>query len=241
MTDPQPKPGDAAQPLPAETAPAASGTPKKKKFPETTEGLPWFSNHEIKKEPNAFTDADWYNLSYAWAGMAVRLVIVFGSIFSVYQFMAARSEKKIERTLGLVERWETRDNQDAVTLINKRLAQVNEENKEFLPKNPSAEELTDYYARVGVVAMTPVPGDSLSTAMPDSFEKVVYFLNRVAFCVQGNLCDDEVADAYFEEYARSFWTYFSGYIDERRKSGSPAYAEPIENYVTSRASDSAAQ
>jgi len=232
MTQGGDRPGKPAVPVPAPASPVAA--PKRKKLPETTEGLPWTSNHEIKKEPNAFVDADWYNLSYAWAGMAVRLVIIFGSIFSVYQFLAARSEKRVERTLGLVELWESQDYQAAQVALNQKLAALNAENQSFLPKEPTPKELDVYMERIGLQAMQPNPADPASQALAQHFEKVVYFLNRMAFCVEGNLCSDEVADAYFKDYAISFWDYFGGYVKERRRTGSTTFAQPIENYVISR-------
>ena len=63
------------------------------------------------------------------------------------------------------------------------------------------------------------------------FDRIVYFLNRVSFCVEGGLCSRKVADAYFRDYAVSFWSYFAGYVEKQRKAGSTTYALPIENYV----------
>lgn len=234
-----------AAPRPEALAPASAPLPvakKKAKLPETTEGMPWHSSHEIKKEPNAFTDGDWRNLLYAWAGMAVRLVIVLGAIFSVYQFLAARSEKRIERTLGMVELWETAPYQDAVTALNRRLATLNAENQGLLPSNPTDTEMQAYMSRIGIQAIAQAPDtDPATPEMTDHFDKVLYFLNRVAFCVEGNLCSTDVADAYFRDYAVSFWGYFSGYVQERRKAGATTLAQPIENYVKNRAGDCAAQ
>jgi len=238
MKKPRAKPAnDTAPARVAAVVPVAAKPPATKtKLPETTEALPWTSAHDIKKEPNAFTETDWYNRAYAWAGMAVRLVIVFGSLFSVYQFLVARSEKRVERTLGLVELWESPDYQVAQEAITRRLADLNAANQAFLPKSPTKTELAVYMARIGVQAMQPDPAVPESAVMQERFEKVVYFLNRMAFCVEGNICSDEIADAYFKDYAISFWDYFNGYVDERRRTGSATFAQPIENYVMSRTS-----
>ena len=85
-------------------APAAKQT-----LPETTEGFPWPSSHEIKKESNPFTDRDWRMLVYAWSGMAVRFAIIFTLMFSVYQFLANQEQKRVEQTMSLVELWENKD------------------------------------------------------------------------------------------------------------------------------------
>lgn len=78
-----------AEPLPAVTT-AVAATAKKTALVETAEGHPWVSNQEIKKESNPFTERDPRMLMYAWFGLAVRVLVVFGGIFSVVQFLAAR-------------------------------------------------------------------------------------------------------------------------------------------------------
>lgn len=82
-------------------------------LPETTEGFPEVSSHEIKPESNPFTSRDLRMLAYAWAGMAVRVLIVLGGLFSAYQYMEAKEEKRVERTLQLVELWERTEYQQA--------------------------------------------------------------------------------------------------------------------------------
>lgn len=225
MTQPETKLSDMTSAAPAPAAQQPAHERKPRKLPETTEGLPWHSNHEIKKEPNAFTDRDWYNRTYAWAGMAVRFVIVFGSIFSVYQFLAARSEKRVERTLQLVEIWEAPDTSAAQVAINTKLGEINAANSAFFPKDGTEAEKAEYFSRIGRQA-------AQDPALRDQIDKMIYFLNRLAFCVDGNLCSPDVAEAYFRDYAISFWQYFAGYVAQRRQV-SPNFAQPIETYVRS--------
>ncbi len=208
-----------APPAPPATAPAG----KPKKLPETTEGLPWASNHEIKKEPNAFTDHDWYNRTYAWAGMLVRFVIIFGALFSVVQYVSVRTEKKVERTLQLVDLWETPEYGTAQTAINAKLAELNASNSAFYPKDGTDAEKAAYFSRIGKQA-------GQDAAVEEHVNKVIYFLNRLAFCVEGSLCSDDIAEAYFRDYTISFWQYFAGYVGDRRQT-SPNFARPLEDYV----------
>jgi hypothetical protein len=237
MSDRPAKPADASAPateMPsAVAAPPVAAAAKGKKLPETTEAFPWHSNHEVKKESNPFLDKDWYNRIYAWAGMFVRVVIIVGAVFSVVQFMTAREEKRVERTLGLVDLWDTPENQAAVTAVSARLAEINEANRNFLPEQPTAEQLANYYSSIGIAALRPDPANPATAAIPQQFERVLFFLNRMAACVEGNLCSGAVADDFFIDYARSFWTYFAGHVEERRRAA-PGYAEPLEAYLTKR-------
>lgn len=221
---------------------AVPAAPKKAStLPETTEGYPWVSNHEVKKESNPFTDRDWRMLVYAWAGLFLRLVLVFGAIFSVYQFLLAREEKRVERSLALVELWEEPDYQKAQAALKRRLADLNSKYSVLLGDSPTDAERSVYYERIGLEALTAEGGTMKIDEFQESFDRVVYFLNRLAFCVEGDLCSRNVTDPYFRDYAVSFWTYFSSYVAKQRKAGSSNYAMPIERYVKGEQTAAAAQ
>ncbi|RUU12904.1 hypothetical protein EOD10_16535 [Mesorhizobium sp. M7A.T.Ca.TU.009.01.3.2] len=214
----------------AVTAPAKAQAGKPV-LQETTEGFPWPSSHEIKKESNPFTDRDWRMLVYAWSGMAVRLAIIFTLMFSVYQFLANQEQKRVEQTMSLVELWENKDYQQAQRALKDRLTGLNAKYDNLLSANPSPTEEQVFRQRIGIEAMTAAGGDMPLADFSENFDRIVYFLNRLSFCIDGDLCSRKVTDAYFRDYAVSFWSYFAGYIDKQRKAGSPTFASAIENYV----------
>lgn len=211
------------------------------KLPETVTGFPEFSPQEVKKEPNPFTDPDWRMLTYAWSGFALRVLLVLGGVFSVYQYLQAREEKRVERTLQLVEVWERPDYQTAQRALRRRLAALNEQHASLLGANPSRTEYDIYRNRIGIEAMKETGGDMPLAEFREQFDRIVYFLNRVAFCVEEGLCSRTVADAYFLDYARSVWDYFSDYAAQQRRAGSTSFARPIEAYVAPRRGEGAAQ
>lgn len=220
--------------------PTAGEAPRKPvKLPETVSGFPEFSPQEVKKEPNPFTDPDWRMLTYAWSGFALRVLLVLGGVFSVYQYLQAREEKRVERTLQLVEVWERSDYQAAQRALRRRLAALNEQHAALLGANPSRSENEIYRNRIGIEAMKESGGDMPLAEFRDQFDRIVYFLNRVAFCVEEGLCSRTVADAYFVDYARSFWDYFADYAAQQRRAGSANFARPIEVYVVRRRSGEA--
>lgn len=220
--------GNTRQTAAAAPAKAPAG---KTALPETTEGFPWPSAHEIKKESNPFTDPDWRMLVYAWSGMAVRLAIIFTLMFSIYQFLANQEQKRVEQTMSLVELWENKDYQQAQRALKDRLTGLNAKYDNLLSANPSPTEEQVFRQRIGIEAMTASGGDMPLADFSENFDRIVYFLNRLSFCVDGDLCSRKVTDAYFRDYAVSFWSYFAGYIDKQRKAGSPTFASAIETYV----------
>ncbi len=200
-------------------------------LPETAGAMPWLSAQDAKKETNPFTERDWRMLVYAWSGLVIRITLVLGAVFSVYQFLAAREERRVERSLQLVELWERTDYQAAQRALKTRLGELNARYANLIGNQPSASEQAIYANRIGLEALTADGGTMPLAEFQDQFDRIVYFLNRVAFCVEGDLCSRAVADAYFRDFAASFWSYFSGYIAQTRKKASPNFAVPIEQYL----------
>lgn len=221
----------------APPAPAAGKTGKKVTLPETTEALPWTSNHEIKKESNPFTDRDWRMLVYAWSGMVVRLIIIFGGLFSVYQYLANAEEKRINGTFALLEVWERPEYQQAQLAVRKRIADLNTKYAGLLGPNPSQGDLKIYMDRIGLEAMSADGGTLPYDQFKTEFDRLVYVLNRVATCVQAGQCSQKVTDDYFRDLSVSFWNYFAKYVRNVRISGSTTFAAPIEQYVTGKQPD----
>ena len=217
---------------PAAGKPVPGPQPAKKPatLPETTEGLPWVSSQEIKKESNPFTDKDWRMFIYAWSGLAVRIAFVLGAIFTVYQFLAVREEARIQRALDMVELWEKPEFQKAQRAVKKRIDDLNEKYAKILVDQPTMNDRAVIMRKIGTEAMAAEGDTTEAEEFEEQFDQIVYFLNRISFCVEGGLCSREVIDAYFGDYAKSFWAYFSDHID-RQRATVPTYAQPIEAYV----------
>ncbi len=229
---PSAAPAAAASPANAQSTNAAPPAPRRiEQLPETTEGFPEVSSHEIKPESNPFTSRDLRMLAYAWAGMAVRVLIVLGGLFSAYQYMEAKEEKRVERTLQLVELWERAEYQGAQQAVARRLDALNERYAGLLGANPSPAERQVYLDQIGIEAMTADGGTMPLPEFRAEFGRVLYFLNRMAFCVEGKLCSRSMVDGYFGDYARSFWDYFSGHVALERKGGATSYAAPLEAFL----------
>jgi hypothetical protein len=189
----------------------------------------------LKVEPSPFTSNDTRVVLYAYIGFLLRILLVFGAIFSVVQYLQQRSETRVNRTLDLVEMWDRPEYQQAQKALRERLVAANEQNEGLLGANPTEAERKIYFSRLGQLLLTDAGGTMPLAQFQEQFDRIVYFLNRLSSCVANNICDRDVANDYFLDYARSFWTYFSGYAAEVRADGQPNFAKPIEEYVTSEA------
>jgi hypothetical protein len=85
--------------------------------------------------------------------------------------------------------------------------------------------------RIGSEAMTAEGGDKPLADFRADFDRVLYFLNRIGFCVEGKLCARSMTNDYFGDYALSFWQYFRGYVMAERKAGSTGLAAPLETFI----------
>lgn len=188
---------------------------------------------DIRKESNPFTDKDPRMLVYAYTGFLLRILLVFGAVFSILQYVNARDEKRIERTMELIDMWDRPEFQEAQRALRTRLTKLTDENKGLLGTNPTEQQRRVFAEAIGRQMLTAEGGTQPLEAFQQDFDRIVYFLNRLATCVKGNICDRGVAHDYFMDYAQSFWTYFAGYAKDVRKTGTVNFARPIEEYVAS--------
>ena len=72
--------------------------------------------------------------------------------------------------------------------------------------------------------------------LADELDQVVGFFNSLEVCIEQNLCTGNVAHAFLDEYASSFWANFGPYILERRV-GLPTYGEAFERFCVERTAD----
>ena len=200
-------------------------------FPETVEAVPDVSPQEIKPETNPFTSRDWRMLAYAWMGLAVRLILIGGAIFTIIQFLDSKEEKRVERTMQLVELWEREEYQQASRAVAARLDALNARYSGLLGPGAGEAERAVLREQMGLEAMTAEGGDLPLGEFRTAFDRVLYFLNRMAFCVEGNLCSERMVDGYFGDFASSFWDYFHGFVEQQRGNGDPRLAAPLEGYI----------
>ncbi len=198
---------------------------------DTGTGMPAPSTQEPRDEPNPFAARDWRLFLFAWSGFALRVLLCVGAVFSAVQFMQSRQEKRIERSLDLVSLWESTSIQAASSAVKRRLGDLNSQAAGLITAQTTPEQLDIIMSSIGNQAMTADGGAMPLAEFQDHFDRVVYFLSRVASCVEGNLCDRAVADEFFLDYGRSFWRYFSGWIEKQRRQGSPNLAVGVETYL----------
>lgn len=202
------------------------------KLSDTGMGLPLPSTQEPKDEPNPFKATDWRLFLFAWSGFALRVLLCVGAVFSAVQFLQARQDKRVERTLALVELWERPEYQEAQSAMKRRLGELNRQSASLITAQTTPAQLDIIMASIGSKAMAEDGGVMPLVEFQDRFDRIVYFLSRLASCVETKLCDRAVADEFFLDFARSFWRFFSTHIERERRAGSENLAVGLETYVS---------
>ena len=105
-----------------ERVPKDKGAKNDEHVPEGASPIPGLSEWT----ENIFAEGDWRVSANAWAGFLLRILLISGTLFSVYQYLMARQEMRVERTLQLVELWERSEYQEAQKSLKTRLAGLNE-------------------------------------------------------------------------------------------------------------------
>lgn len=176
-------------------------------------------------------EADTRSFLHGWVDLFLRVALLFGALFSAYQYMVAREETRISRTLDLVETWERDEYQTAQRALRDRLAALNAKYGELVTDKSTEKEIAVYQSRLGLEALAEGGGTMALGEFNGHFDRLVYFFNRLSACVNGNLCSRPVADDFFRDFAVSFWRYFSAHFEAERKRGQPTYGVAIETYV----------
>lgn len=198
---------------------------------DTGLGLPVPSPQEPKDEPNPFKAADWRLFLFAWSGFALRVLLCVGAVFSAIQFLQARQDKRVERTLALVELWERADYQEAQKALKRRLGDLNRQAAGLVTAQTTPEQMDIIMSSIGSKAMTDEGGTMPLVEFRDHVDRVLYFLSRLSSCVETRLCDRDVADEFFLDYAQSFWRFFSTFIEKERRAGSENLGVALQAYL----------
>lgn len=161
-------------------------------------------------------------------GMVVRVVIVIGGILTYIQYNHAVKREQVQRAFELVDLWQSERIQKSHEAIQAELLKLRGQARvmaeiEGKPSDPAfTQKLINDRLWEEVEA-----GGTLSTAFFD----VVFFLNRASYCATSDLCDRQVIDDFFRDYATQFWAYFGDNLEVSRATDT----HPIKLYLERKA------
>jgi|GEM_PF-958756 len=175
--------------------------------------------------------SQWFEWSNKAAGLLARLVFVGAVAITAFEYFEATQRERTERTFALVELWDSERVQSAHNAIQQARLSIERENRAVLDAlgDPDDRGALERIVADGVVGSA--YGADPDIELRASLETLLYFLNRVAHCVAAELCEPEIADVFFLEYASSFWALFGEGLAHER----PQSVAPLREHLAARA------
>ncbi|RWO49223.1 hypothetical protein [Mesorhizobium sp.] len=153
----------------------------------------------------------WPTTMAEWVEVSVKLGVIVGGLFALFQFLDGKQSERVKTTLQYVARFE---NDDTATSKARRALsdslRLNAGNiKRFSTARVSKEQAAALKQKL---ATTILDGASSQT---DALLELDSFFDSLRICVQNNLCDRKTASEFFAPYATWLIENFGSVIDER--------------------------
>lgn len=152
----------------------------------------------------------------------LKTLLLIGVLLGAYEYFARQQSARVEKSLALVDEWQSGGHRDAYQRINDLVWPL------YLESADAIRALADDEAQRSLIygnlgdAITGRDDDFSSTADRD-VDQVFYFFERAGLCANERICDFDVLDTFLGEEARTFWLYFARYADRRRDLGYARY------------------
>lgn len=173
----------------------------------------------------------WPDRLIDWLDLVVKVGAIFAAIFAVHQYLEARQDARVAKTLDYVQRFDDADSKvgaarrriAGVLWLNdgqiKRLRDI----KRNLPEAESREIHRRFISKL-------VDGTAASPGLRQEIQDLVSFFEGLSVCVETNLCDATSAERFFGDFAKTFWSNFAVFIEERRLV-SPDYGSGLQAFT----------
>lgn len=157
----------------------------------------------------------------------VRLSVVAGVLFTGYQYWGSVDREKTQRSFELVDLWESDRIHDADVALSSKLQQLQVAASGMLQQGSSKDELIFLRKFVADKFLEEAQTDR---DLAKSYGSIVYFLNRISNCASSGLCNPDVLDDFFKDYAVQFWSYFG----EALSNDASGQVSPIGKYLSAK-------
>jgi hypothetical protein len=163
-----------------------------------------------------------------WLDLGVKGGAIFAGVFAIHQYLEAREDARIARTLDYVERFG--DARTHVGAASQRIAQKlweTEDQIEDLHAEVEAAPPADAEVLLRQFSEKLVEGTSENPGLRTDVDEVVAFFEALVICIEARVCDRATALAFFGTYLDGFWRHF-GPSTEARGSLAPNFANGIQ-------------
>jgi len=162
--------------------------------------------------------------------MASLLAISASVVLTAFQFYQGRIDEQKERSVDLMNTWQTSRERDAFA----RLSAALEERLALLPEisgQPTPAAMRALKFRIGELLVQEWSAGAGYAGWDEDVDSIFNFYSEVEFCIRAGLCDETLLKSYFGDDAISFWEYFRAFAEARRGSFYPDYGAALDAFV----------
>lgn len=162
----------------------------------------------------------WASQASLWSSLIVKIILIAGALFSVWQYLEAKNEQRIARTFDLVTLWESDRLQAAYRQLYADIEIYRQNNQNPLQQLAISEPDLNPEALVGQAIWDQAYENGSGAVPRENILTLQYFLSRAVTCSQENLCDKHLISVFFDDFALDFWQYFSDQLEDGASSPS---------------------
>ena len=153
-----------------------------------------------------------------WLDLFVKSAAVFAGAFAIYQYLDAREDLRVARTLEYVERFNNPGTSVGSARADiTRTLWANEPQirrlRDILRALPEEDRAALRYRFTRKI----LDGGPDSEGAQPAVHAIVQFFDALHICIRSELCDKDSAHAFFGHYAETFWSNFGAAVIENRE------------------------
>ncbi|MBY5341190.1 hypothetical protein E0H35_06415 [Rhizobium leguminosarum bv. viciae] len=158
----------------------------------------------------------WPATAVEWIEAVVKLSIVAGGLFAIFQFLDGKQTERVKATLQYVSRFENEDS--AANRARRALSDALRVNAGNLQRLGSAHVSTQQASALKQKLASTILEDADDDM--DVLLELDGFFNSLQICVRNEICDRNTSLEYFNSYANWLVGNFGEIIDERANRAS---------------------
>jgi len=164
------------------------------------------------------------NALFDWTEFGLKVIVIIGGIVTFFQYFEAKEKDKVKQTMEHVQVF------SSSSLLESRLTL----NEIWLPYQTifyqiSQQTVASEEDKMKIRGKIVLPVIEQNNVFKELILLVDFFTN-VQICVQHEICDRQVAEAFFGDYARSFYRLHQPWIRVQRQA-IPSFACHLEAFV----------
>ena len=156
--------------------------------------------------------------------------VVVGGMFGIYQYMEHKSAVRVDRTMAFVERYHGNAMlvQARLTITESTMLRAGQINQLLLDTNVKPEDLSALFDEL---ILKQVLEDKLASPL----EQLFTFYEQILLCRELELCEEEVAEQFFDTDALGIIMTYYPYICKIRKEWhNPEQYKKITDFYSSK-------